>query len=802
LQQDAAPPVVSLRLDANPLNNNAAHSCEVYDREAPESGATPACEDPVCDAHDHHEGTLDCMIQVEMINNNGSTAVADLGSKSSCSGEHSFSCTADRKKRSQWLYHYGAADSQGNEAEEVTFVLTIYDHEEPSLTKPVEFINDIYHDNDPRAEACNMYNTTAPTADPFAGLAPCVWTVPPTAIAMDNVDDAETLAHRIYVGTIEPGHTIGEGSFGVRQHNTNAIEINTHILGDWRVRWEVCDTAGIYGQHGADNCIAEETVVHVVDTQPPVLELHGQEVLVLECGIDNYNEDGAKCMDLRDSWVDGGWRFDSGFTVQDHGGNVLQTFDNDLSAITVRATFDSGLPNSGGKVQQQGTFHVQYDCQDTQSNNAATVQRTVEVRDTRDPHVSLTSGITEVQLSAGATVHEGPGNPYENGNAQIDWDLVESAAVCQDDCTATHIDAKLHYGNCSSAGATVGNGELSASNWALHADLVPGFYSVKFVCSDQATPTPHAHSTCLTLVNVDKSKPIIALLGNSTAHLEAAIGVTYDDEGATCSDQVDGMISQNVEVSGDIVNLAKVGVYTVLYECTDAAGNDAIPLPRTVIVRHSACPTCTIYGSQTLDHEAGFAFTDAGVQCSDLIDGPCIEGGQVDGTGCVTLPVEVTRAAVDDGSPYSAGVVDENQVGTYFMTYRAANSVGSANDDAACANAPHHYVRTVEIKDTLAPVIRLAYNGDMVAHGQGNERSTTTGQTANVRNPFSSGHHTQLEGGHPFSSGHWSSLMAEQVGDGAGSWLIGAAAAGAAGIALLALSSRKASGTLGARPPV
>ena len=105
-------------------------------------------------------------------------------------------------------------------------------------------------------------------------------------------------------------------------------------------------------------------------------------------------------------------------------------------------------------------------------------------------------------------------------------------------------------------------------------------------------------------------------------------------------------------------------------------------------------------------------------------------------------------------------------------------------------------MRTVEIKDTLAPVIRLAYGGNVIAHGKGDERSSTTGQTANVRNPFSSGHHTQLEGGHEWS------LMAEQDGGGTGSWLAGAAAAGVAGIALLALSSRKASGAVSARPSV
>merc|ERR1712224_852371 len=68
---------------------------------------------------------------------------------------------------------------------------------------------------------------------------------------------------------------------------------------------------------------------------------------------------------------------------------------------------------------------------------------------------------------------------------------------------------------------------------------------------------------------------IIQILGSDQMTLEATHQGNYIDDGATCSDQVDGVISQNVEVSGDVVNLSKVGTYTITYNCKDSANNEA-----------------------------------------------------------------------------------------------------------------------------------------------------------------------------------------------------------------------------------
>merc|ERR1711977_388416 len=47
---------------------------------------------------------------------------------------------------------------------------------------------------------------------------------------------------------------------------------------------------------------------------------------------------------------------------------------------------------------------------------------------------------------------------------------------------------------------------------------------------------------------------------------------------------VDGNISQDVEVSGDVVNMAAVGTWEINYNCEDSAGQKALQATRTVIV--------------------------------------------------------------------------------------------------------------------------------------------------------------------------------------------------------------------------
>ena len=109
---------------------------------------------------------------------------------------------------------------------------------------------------------------------------------------------------------------------------------------------------------------------------------------------------------------------------------------------------------------------------------------------------------------------------------------------------------------------------------------------------------------------VDAFPTLSIINGNATVLIQGTLD-EYTDSGASCSDQEDGNISQNVEVSGQVVNMNIPGTYTVSYDCNDSDGNAAQTKSRTVFV----------IGSLIAD-ENGDGFDDdaflAGAQSGDI----------------------------------------------------------------------------------------------------------------------------------------------------------------------------------------
>merc|ERR1711865_871328 len=216
---------------------------------------------------------------------------------------------------------------------------------------------------------------------------------------------------------------------------------------------------------------------------------------------------------------------------------------------------------------------------------------------------------------------------------------------------------------------------------------------------------------------------------------------------AICSDQVDGIISQDVEVSGDVVNMAKRGTYKINYNCKDAAGNSATQLTRTVHVNDVTCPTCKL-AITTIKREASFPYNDNAPVCTDDIK-------------------VVGKAA-------TKGKVDVETVATYKLTYTIMDEAGNNNMGKcpACKNykgkkckGAKAYIRTVIVKDTLKPTIHLSF-GSKTFH---KSSAADTGINSQA-NP----------------SGK---LMAETSS--VNGWVIGAIASAVAGVALLSFGSKK-----------
>ena len=155
----------------------------------------------------------------------------------------------------------------------------------------------------------------------------------------------------------------------------------------------------------------------------------------------------------------------------------------------------------------------------------------------------------------------------EGGVAQqLPYSFTLAAGVDSTTLTIEAIDNLVYGGDV--------NVVLTATDSASSNPLSPGSVTVT-VLENETAPAP------------DTTAPVIALIGANP--LLIANGGTYADPGATVTDNVDA--TRTIQGTGT-VNTATAGDYTITYNATDAAGNAAIAVLRTVRV---AAPLGTTY---------------------------------------------------------------------------------------------------------------------------------------------------------------------------------------------------------------
>ena len=164
-------------------------------------------------------------------------------------------------------------------------------------------------------------------------------------------------------------------------------------------------------------------------------------------------------------------------------------------------------------------------------------------------------------------------------------------------------------------------------------------------------------------VAADTTPPTISLNGDLQLMVEQ--GTSFTDPGASAQDDVDGAVQ--VTVSGSVdVNSARS--YTLTYTATDSAGNTA-SRDRTVIVADTTAPVVTLIGSGSITLDADAAYTEAGANATDSVD------GVLD----VTITGSVGSAAGEYRITYSA--TDEaNNTGSVQRIITVRDSNGSTDD--------------------------------------------------------------------------------------------------------------------------
>jgi hypothetical protein len=200
-----------------------------------------------------------------------------------------------------------------------------------------------------------------------------------------------------------------------------------------------------------------------------------------------------------------------------------------------------------------------------------------------------------------------------------------------------------------------------------------GTYVVTYNVSDAAG---NAAAEVTRTVNVipDTTAPVITRIG--AANISLQLGDSYSDQGATASDNIDGDLTSSIVVGGDTVNTNVVGSYTITYNVSDAAGNAAIEVTRTVNVNpDTTAPVITLVGASTINLNIGDSYNEQGATATDNLDGN------------LTSSIVIT------------GTVNTASAGTYFVNYNVSDSSG---------NAAVQVTRTVNVQaDTTPPVITL-----------------------------------------------------------------------------------------------
>ena len=116
-----------------------------------------------------------------------------------------------------------------------------------------------------------------------------------------------------------------------------------------------------------------------------------------------------------------------------------------------------------------------------------------------------------------------------------------------------------------------------------------GQYTFEFsnvVLSSEANQNISSEAQKIGYINVieDTIAPVITLLGDASVTVQ--VGSTYNDTGATASDNYDGDITESI-VTVNNVDTDTVGTYTITYNVKDTSSNSAEEVTRTVIVASS-----------------------------------------------------------------------------------------------------------------------------------------------------------------------------------------------------------------------
>ncbi len=420
----------------------------------------------------------------------------------------------------------------------------------------------------------------------------------------------------------------------------NASAVNTAVVGSYIVTYNAVDSSG--------NAATEVTrTVNVVDTTAPVISLGGSSPVTVLVHT-SYTDNGAIASDNYDGNLtsaittvnnvdtDTVGSYTVTYNVSDAAGNaatevtrtvnvvdttspIINLIDTNPQVIevdtayselgaTVTDDYDTGLAAtinaSAVNTAVVGSYTVTYNAVDSSGNAADQITRTVNVVDTTAPAITLSGSNPQViemgtaysELGAtvtdnydtglAATINASAVNTAVVGSYTVTYNAVDSSGnnaapvtrtVNVVDTTAPVITVLPYTTAQTTVDITV---SVSTNEGVLNtgSHLFTENGSFDFVATDASG---NVTTKTVTITNIDRIAPVITLLSINPFNLTT--GDSYVDPGSTAQDNADGDITSNI-VTVNPVDTTHEGTYTVTYNVSDAAGNAASEVTRTIIV--------------------------------------------------------------------------------------------------------------------------------------------------------------------------------------------------------------------------
>lgn len=460
-------------------------------------------------------------------------------------------------------------DSVGNEAEPISFKVTVVDTTGPVITLNGNNPFDMYINND--------YSILNPSPD-YTSIDAYDGAVTPivTGLDFDNtilgshtitysatdshsnnttitrtvnvVDRNKPIIYRIGGSplTVEGGTTYSDlGATAVDRDGSDITSlintvntVNTGAIGAYTVTYDVtgAELGELTGTNIADQA---KRIINVVDTTAPVITVDPTTVELL---------------------VGAPYDIKTGVAAHD---NV----DGDLSSSIVVGGDYSGTGTAG-------IYTATYDVVDLTGHNATQMSRTINVNapDEIDPT------ITSIKATAPSTVEVLFDEALQN-NSEGHHPTASDFIVYNDvDKSGDYNDGDTSYGiesvsyNSNKVTITLTNPLKSGDTPRLK--ITPEETSIVDISGNYFN-NGNTYDTPIT----DKINPVITLNGSNPISITQ--GTAYVDAGATVTDIFDNAVTVTPNSN---VNTSIVGTYTVTYDAMDEAGNEADQVSRTVNV--------------------------------------------------------------------------------------------------------------------------------------------------------------------------------------------------------------------------